>query len=118
MLDQSAIAESVAALPPGINPWSSHATVVASIDFVKRPEVLAALAEVPLDVLIADEAHHLTPGTDRGGAVARLASRTPWCVFVSATPHSGDVAAFDYLTDSAAIATRSRSSGEHAAKRD
>ena len=99
VLDQSAIAESVAALPPGINPWSSHATIVASIDFVKRPEVLAALAEVPLDVLIADEAHHLTPGTDRGSAVARLASRTPWCVLVSATPHSGDVAAFDYLTD-------------------
>ena len=45
VLDQSAIAESVAALPPGINPWSSHATIVASIDFVKRPEVLAALAE-------------------------------------------------------------------------
>ena len=43
VLDQSAIAESVAALPPGINPWSSHATIVASIDFVKRPEVLAAL---------------------------------------------------------------------------
>ena len=99
VLDQSAIAESVAALPPGINPWSSHATIVASIDFVKRPEVLAALASVLLDVLIVDEAHHLTPGTDRGGAVARLASRTPWCVFVSATPHSGDVAAFNYLTD-------------------
>ena len=98
VLDQSAIAESVAALPAGINPWSSYATIVASIDFVKRPEVLGALAEVSLDVLIADEAHHLTPGTDRGSAVARLASRTPWCVFVSATPHSGDVAAFNYLT--------------------
>ena len=99
VLDQSAIAESVAALPPGINPWSSHTTVIASIDFIKRPEVLAALAEAPLDVLIADEAHHLTPGTDRGSAVARLASRTPWCVLVSATPHSGDVAAFNYLRD-------------------
>ena len=99
VLDQSAIAESVAALPPGINPWSNHATIVASIDLVKRPEVLAALAEVPLDLLIADEAHHLTPGTDRGRAVARLAARTPWCVFISATPHSGDVAAFNYLTD-------------------
>ncbi len=99
VLDQSSIAESVAALPPGINPWSSHATIVASIDFVKRPEVLAALASVLVDVLIVDEAHHLTPGTDRGRAVAQLASRTPWCVFVSATPHSGDVAAFKYLTE-------------------
>ena len=99
VLDHAAIAESVAALPPGINPWGSHATVVASIDFIKRPDVLAALGEVPFDVLIADEAHHLTPGTERGGAVARLASRTPWCVLVSATPHSGDVAAFSYLRD-------------------
>jgi superfamily II DNA or RNA helicase len=99
VLDQPAIAERAAALPPGINPWSSYATIVASIDFVKRPEVLAALGEVPIDVLIADEAHHLTPGTDRGSAVARLASRTPWCVLVSATPHSGDVPAFNYLID-------------------
>ena len=99
VLDQPAIAESVAALPPGINPWSSHATVIASIDFIKRPEVLAALGEVPIDVLIADEAHHLTPGTDRGSAASRLAARTPWCVLVSATPHSGDVAAFNYLTE-------------------
>lgn len=117
VLDQSAIAESVAAVPPGINPWSSHATVVASIDFIKRPEVLAALSEVALDVLIADEAHHLTPGTDRAGAVARLASRTPWCVLVSATPHSGDVAAFTYLTslgshgDPIAIFRRTRREG-------
>jgi superfamily II DNA or RNA helicase len=125
VLDQSAIAESVAALPPGINPWSSHATIVASIDFVKRPEVLAALAEVPLDVLIADEAHHLTPGTDRGSAVARLAARMPWCVLVSATPHSGDVAAFDYLTDLGshrdpiAIFRRTRrEAGFHTARRE
>ncbi len=125
VLDQSAIAESVAALPPGINPWSSHATIVASIDFVKRPEVLAALAEVSLDVLIADEAHHLTPGTDRGSAVARLAARTPWCVLVSATPHSGDVAAFEYLTDLgshrdpiAVFRRTRREAGLHTARRE
>ncbi len=52
----------------------------------------------PIDLLIADEAHHLAPGTDRGAAASRIASRAPWCVFVSATPHSGDRAAFDYLT--------------------
>ena len=99
VLEQPTIAESAAALPPGLNPWSSHAIVIASIDFIKRPEVLAAVAEVPIDLLIADEAHHLTPGTERGSAVARLASRSPWCVLVSATPHSGDVAAFNYLTN-------------------
>ena len=98
VLDQSSIAERIAALPPGINPWSGHAVAIASIDLVKRPEVLAAIDSEPLDLLIADEAHHLSPGTDRGAAISRLASRVPWCVFVSATPHSGDRAAFEYLT--------------------
>jgi superfamily II DNA or RNA helicase len=114
VLDQSAIAETVATLPPGVNPWTTHATAIASIDYVKRPEVLDALCEVPIDLLIADEAHHLTPGTDRGAATCKLASRSPWCVLVSATPHSGDDAAFDYLTrigaqhDSMTIFRRSR----------
>jgi superfamily II DNA or RNA helicase len=98
VLDQSAIADRVATLPPGINPWTMQATAIASIDYVKRPEVLAAICEVPIDLLIADEAHHLAPGTARGAAVCRLAARSPWCVLVSATPHSGDDAAFDYLT--------------------
>lgn len=98
VIDQASIAEHAAALPPGVNPWSGHSTIVTSIDFVKRPEVLAALSGLPIDVLIADEAHHLTPGTDRAHAAARLASRAAWCVLASATPHSGDVAAFAFLS--------------------
>ena len=115
MLDQAAIADRVATLPPGVSPWSGHAVAIASIDFVKREEVLAAIDNEPLDLVIADEAHHLSPGTDRGAAISRIASRTPWCVLVSATPHSGDRAAFDYLTslgeagDSIAIFRRQRS---------
>jgi len=97
VIDQGAIAEIGATLPPGVNPWTMHATVIASIDLVKRPEVMAALAAVPLDIVIADEAHHLTPATDRGAAVDALAARAPWCVLATATPHSGDEAAFDYL---------------------
>ena len=97
VFDQAAIAETTASLPKGVNPWTGHATVVASIDLAKRDDVRAALGEVAFDVLIADEAHHLTPGTDRGRIVSGIAARTPWCIFVSATPHSGDEAAFDYL---------------------
>src|SRR5688572_110857 len=114
VLDQTAIAETIASLPPGLNPWTTHPTAIASIDYVKRPEVLAAICEVPIDLVIADEAHHLTPGTDRGAAMCRLASRSPWCILVSATPHSGDDAAFDYLRqigaqrDSLTIFRRSR----------
>jgi superfamily II DNA or RNA helicase len=98
VIDQAALAERIASLPPGVSPWSGHAVAIASIDFVKREEVLAAIDHEPIDLVIADEAHHLSPGTDRGAAISRIASRAPWCVFVSATPHSGDRAAFDYLT--------------------
>lgn len=125
VVDQSAIAEGVASLPPGINPWTTHATTIASIDYIKRPEVLAAVCEVPIDLIIADEAHHLTPGTDRGAAACQLASRAPWCVLLSATPHSGDDAAFEYLTrigshqEAIAIFRRSRSNaGVTAARRE
>lgn len=97
VFDQAAIAETTAALPPGINPWSGHAIIVTSIDLAKRDDVRAALDDIAFDVLIVDEAHHLTPGSDRGATVDYIASRTPWCVFVSATPHSGDEAAFQYL---------------------
>ena len=98
VLDQSSIAERIASLPPGVSPWSGHAVAIASIDFVKRPEVLSAIDGEPIDLVIADEAHHLAPGTDRGAAMSRIASRAPWCILVSATPHSGDRAAFEYLT--------------------
>ncbi|HEX4912332.1 MAG TPA: SNF2-related protein, partial [Vicinamibacterales bacterium] len=97
VIDQGAITEIGATLPPGVNPWTMHATVIASIDLVKRAEVMAALAAVPIDMVIADEAHHLTPATDRGAAVHALASRAPWFVLATATPHSGDEAEFDYL---------------------
>ena len=114
VLDQRALADRVALFPPGVNPWSIDGVAIASIDFVKRDEVLAALDQVPIDLIVADEAHHLAPGTDRGAAVSRLASRAVWCVFVSATPHSGDRDAFEYLRsigqhgDALAIFRRSR----------
>jgi superfamily II DNA or RNA helicase len=115
VLDQIAIAGRIASLPPGVSPWSGHAVAIASIDFVKRPDIMASIDAEPVDLVIADEAHHLAPGTDRGAAVSRIAGRAPWCVFVSATPHSGDRAAFDYLTamgstgEPIAIFRRSRS---------
>lgn len=98
ILDQQSIADRVASFPPGINPWSVDSVTIVSIDFLKRREVMAAVDGVPVDLLIADEAHHLSSGTDRGAAVARLAARSTWCVLVSATPHSGDREAFANLT--------------------
>lgn len=114
VLDQASITERLASLPPGVSPWSGHRVAIASIDFIKRPEVLAGIEAEPIDLLIADEAHHFAPGTDRGAAISRLAARATWCVLLSATPHSGDAAAFEYLArlgahdDPLAIFRRSR----------
>jgi len=98
VLDQQSIADRIAQYPAGVNPWTADSIAIASIDLVKRDEVLAALDGVAIDLLIADEAHHCAPGTDRGTAIARLAARSAWCVLVTATPHSGDPEAFAYLT--------------------
>ena len=123
VLDQSAVAERTATLPPDVNPWTLKGVTITSLDFAKRAEVMPGIEQAAWDLVIADEAHHLTPGSDRGAAVARLAVRAPWVVLVSATPHSGDEAAFTYLTglgalgDRLTIFRRSRSDVGFAARR-
>jgi len=103
VLDQAAIATTLPALTTGVNPWSAHEIVIASIDLVKRPEVLAAVQQAHFDLLIADEAHHLSPGTGRAAAIEQLASQCVWIVLASATPHSGDDAAFEHLKELGAM---------------
>lgn len=105
VLDQSALARDATHLPPGANPWAAARIVISSIDLLKRPETLAGVDGVPFDLLIVDEAHHVTPDSDRGALVARLAARTPWIVLVSATPHSGNQRAFQFLQDAGGTAT-------------
>ncbi len=97
VFDHARLTAAMATLPVGVNPWNTASIAISSIDLVKRPEIRTALDEVPLDVLIVDEAHHLAPRTDRGAVVADLASRTPWIVLATATPHSGDEAAYRFL---------------------
>lgn len=123
VLDQAALAAALPGLPAGINPWSAHDIVIASIDLVKRPEILAAVEQVAFDLVIADEAHHLTPGSDRGAAIEHLAARSVWVVLASATPHSGDEEAFGYLMrlgemgDRMAVFRRTRRDVGHGAGR-
>ena len=99
IVDHAELAQLTAVWPAEVNPWSRRGVTIASIDYVKRPEVLAAIEGVPIDIVIADEAHHLTPGSERGAAVDRLGARASWVVLVSATPHSGEDAAFDFLSN-------------------
>jgi len=86
-----------ATLPVGLNPWSTQPIAIASIDYVKRPEVLPAVASCVWDMLIVDEAHGVGGDSDRYVAVTTLASRAAYVLLLTATPHSGDRRAFTSL---------------------
>lgn len=106
VLDHERLRQLRSGLPRSVNPWAMAPVVVSSIDLVKRAEIRAAVEDRPLDLLIVDEAHHVTPGTDRGALVERLARRTPWLVLASATPHTGDRRRFRYLLDLGRVSAR------------
>jgi superfamily II DNA or RNA helicase len=81
------------------NPWTCWPVTITSIDFVKRPEVMRALEALVWDAIVFDEAHGLTGRSDRALAANALARRARTVVLLSATPHSGDVRAFETLCD-------------------
>jgi superfamily II DNA or RNA helicase len=86
-----------ASLPVALNPWTTWPLAIASIDYVKRPEVLPAVLAARWDVVIVDEAHGATLATDRRTAVGTLCERAAYVVLLTATPHSGDRARFESL---------------------
>lgn len=87
----------LAFLPVGVNPWSAIEVAIASFDYVKRPEVLPAVASCHWDVLIVDEAHNVAGHSDRHHAVTTLAAKCRYVLLLTATPHSGDREAFASL---------------------
>jgi superfamily II DNA or RNA helicase len=99
LVDAAALRRRTSEIPRSVNPWSTWATVVASLDFAKRPDVLGPLADVRWDILIVDEAHAAGTGSDRHAALARLAARALYVLLLTATPHNGDDRAFAALCD-------------------
>jgi superfamily II DNA or RNA helicase len=97
IVDFRTVRERVATLRPGVNPWTTWPVAIASVDYVKRPEVLRAVAARPWDVVIVDEAHRVANDGDRHDAVALLASHAGYVILLTATPHSGDTRAFESL---------------------
>jgi superfamily II DNA or RNA helicase len=85
-------------LVEGANPWAVHPLILTSLDYIKRPEVIRALEAVVWDLLVVDEAHSISGASDRHDAAASLARRARVVVMLSATPHSGDPAAFARLS--------------------
>ena len=91
IVDFRAVRHRVATLPVGVNPWSTAPIAIASIDYVKRPEILRAVMACGWDVIVIDEAHGVTGDSERHAAVAALAVRAAYVLLLTATPHSGDI---------------------------
>jgi hypothetical protein len=70
-------------LPIGVNPWSTLAAAVASVDYVKRAEVLPAVAACAWDLVIVDEAHGVAGDSDRQVAVQALTSRAGYVLLLT-----------------------------------
>jgi superfamily II DNA or RNA helicase len=87
----------VSRLPAGLNPWAVESVSIVSIDFVKQPEVLRALASLIWDLVIVDEAHQVAAAPQRSVAVDQIARRARHVVLLTATPHAGDEAAYEAL---------------------
>jgi superfamily II DNA or RNA helicase len=90
VLDVRTLRGLLAAHPVGVNPWNTVPVAIVSVDFIKRPEVLAAAAACQWDVVIVDEAHGVAGDSERHAAVSALAARASFVVLLTATPHSGD----------------------------
>jgi len=103
LLDAATVRRRQSTLPLDVNAWQTVPIATASIDYVKRPDVLRAVAACRWDVLIVDEAHNVAAESDRHDAVAALASRTPYVLLLTATPHNGDTRAFVSLCNLGAV---------------
>jgi superfamily II DNA or RNA helicase len=108
-VDHDVLRSRAMTLPPHVNPWLLDSgllnsgcvatIVIASIDFVKQLDVLHGLTPLAWDLLIVDEAHTLTLGSDRLAAADALARRSDRLVLLTATPHDGREDSFRALCE-------------------
>jgi superfamily II DNA or RNA helicase len=99
VLDAGTLRSLVRSMPADADPWRLFPIAIASIDFVKQPDILHSLRQTRWSLLVVDEAHALTLGTDRLDAARALAFRSERIVLLTATPHDGSDATFQALCD-------------------
>jgi superfamily II DNA or RNA helicase len=97
IVDSDLLRRRSSVLPEGTNPWLLDDVAIASVDLIKRMEALRSMASIVWDVLLVDEAHLTAHAPLRHSALRHLAARARRVVLVSATPHTGDSAAFAAL---------------------
>jgi superfamily II DNA or RNA helicase len=104
-VDARWLRDTVADIPADVSPWAAPGVYLVSIDFLKRPDVAAALRSHIWDLVAIDEAHTAAAPTERHAALSRIARRARRVVAISATPYSGDPAGFASLTALGQIGT-------------
>src|SRR5216683_2927915 len=79
----------------GVNQWLEQKQVITSLDLAKRVDILPGLAQVNWDLVIVDEAHHMSwspPSrkTARYALGELLRDSSDHLLLLTATPHKGD----------------------------
>jgi superfamily II DNA or RNA helicase len=97
VIDVRTAARIASAYPASVNPWSTVSLAIASQDYIKRHEVLPSVKGSLWDLVLVDEAHGVSPGSDRFEAAQALCSLASYVVLLTATPHNGDRQAFAAL---------------------
>jgi hypothetical protein len=83
-------------VPRGDSVWCAGVWI-ASPDYLKQPHVFGAVPIRPWDLVVVDEAHDSAGDSDRHAACHAIARRSRRVLLLTATPHSGDAAAFERL---------------------
>jgi superfamily II DNA or RNA helicase len=63
---------------------------VSSLDYLKQEHVMRLLDKVDIDLVVIDEAHKLTPNSNRYNLGKYLATLSTFMLLLTATPHNGD----------------------------
>lgn len=91
----------------GQNVWGHQNQLITSIDFAKKEDVLPSLEASQFDLIIVDEAHKMAAykygdkitKSDRYKLGEILSKNTEHLLFLTATPHKGDVENFRLFLD-------------------
>jgi superfamily II DNA or RNA helicase len=97
ILDSLAMARAGSGTFEGANPWAAYPLVITSVDYIKRPETMRSFEALAWDLVVVDEAHGMGGRSDRNAALTLLGQRARTLVMLTATPHSGDEAAFSRM---------------------
>jgi len=79
----------------GVNQWIEQKRVITSLDLAKRAEILPGLRQVHWDLVVVDEAHHMSAADESHKSMRYrlgelLRDNADHILMLTATPHKGD----------------------------